>query len=216
MSWKKQYFDNVQRVRRWTAKLEDAYLSGSWSQPRVGSGYLGSLVIELDNLIVDSLRTYAISLTRRHQALGNSIRRIGSRCISPDEFNSLILEMRQPQAYRGRGNPISVPRRDCPNIRLPQEMHQVLTKVGVGGLVDLQNAIALNFAVFGELRHARHYYAHRNFDTLDVLRRNSAPMASGVAATPEEYIHYPNPKTSDPKFIEWADEVRTFFDVATQ
>lgn len=215
MTWRNEYYGNAQRVRRWTAKLQDAFSTGSWNQQRVASGYLGSLVIELDNLIVDSLRSYALALVRRHQALGNPIRRIGIRTIADNEFNAFLLEQMKPAQYQNRGRPISINRRDAPNVRDPAAMLHALNGSHIVGLGDLGNAVALNFSVFSDIKFPRHYYAHRNFSTFDTLRRNAPPLASGLVKTPEDYLCFINPATRAVKFTEWTDEVRTFFDIAT-
>lgn len=210
MTWSGEFYSISSRVRRWTSKLEDAFSSNSWNQRRVASGYLGSLVIELDNLIVDSLHGHALSLVRRHQAQGNTIRRIGSRSISRTQFNALILEALQPQAYKRKGSPISIDRRECPNIRDPNQLLQALSGIGIQNLQDLQNATALNFSVFSDIKFPRHYYAHRNFETFDQLRRNAAPLAAGVVTTPEDYLYFRDPTSKIAKFVEWTSEVRLF------
>lgn len=215
MTWSHELYSISSRVRRWTSKLEAAFSSNSWNQPRVASGYIGSLVIELDNLIVDSLHGHALSLVRRHQSQGNTIRRIGLRSISRNQFNALMLEALQPQAYNRKGSPLVVDRRECPNIRDPNQLLQCLSGMGIQNLLDLQNATALNFSVFSDIKFSRHYYAHRNFETFDSLRRNAAPLTAGVVSTPEDYLCFRDPTSRITKFIEWTSEVRLFFDVAT-
>jgi hypothetical protein len=213
MTWRAELRGIRKRVRRCTSRLEQAYLERSWDQPLQSSSYVGALVVELDNLCVDALRSFAIATLRREQASGLSIRRIGRRPIGPEEYGALVLEATQPVKYR-RIRPLAISRREERTIRNPVEIRTVLHVAGAPPQVDLNNAIALNYAVFTEIKFPRNYYAHRGYSTLSELINAFGVPRLGPTRDPDQVIHHRPAGVGTPQFVEWLAEVRTFFEVA--
>ncbi|WP_269930825.1 hypothetical protein [Aminobacter sp. HY435] len=216
MTWRIDYHKTLLNVRRKISRLEGAYSSRGWKQDFAASPYLGSLVVELDNLCVDALRSYAISIIRREQANGLSIRRIGRKALADGEYSALVMEILRSGQYKQKSRPLQIARREEPTVRDPTQIRRILTAVNAPIQIDFDNAIALNYGVFSNMKHHRHYYAHRNKNTFLEIFNNFSQLRLGLIKNPDDALHIRTAGSGIPQYLEWTAEIRTFFEVAVR
>ncbi len=194
-------------------RLLKVYNDPAWRAGEFRSFVLGTLVLELDNLIIHSLRAYAISRIWEYQRSG-IVPKARGKYMSSAEYSAHVMRILQPTKYVKRRHPLTVPRDEEQVTRDPKDIEKII--LGISGTVpmDLRNAIALNFQIFHETKIVRHFYAHRCEDTMLKLIRNVPVLQSGLVKHPDDYVEQVLPGATVPRYLQWWNEYTDFFSVA--
>ncbi|MBY5326530.1 hypothetical protein [Rhizobium leguminosarum] len=173
-------------------------------------------MIELDNLVLSSLRNLAISsLWGARTATGHRIST--SRTFGPqDEISAYFLSVANLTKYLRMSSPPTISRKEEPTIRDPRTTAAILNGCAASNLGALQNALAWNFAIFADLSTVRNFYAHRNDDTYRKVRNKAASMGVLGLSHPDMLVTKRIANRSVTLFEDWLDETELFFEEATK
>ncbi len=190
-------------------------LGCSVSEPR-RSELLAVCVIEFDNLIVGSLRSYLISVLRGARTT-KGVRIVTSQKFAGErEIAAYVLSVVNVKQFQNLKSPQAIDRRNEQTIRDPRDTEKVLTSCAASNIGALQTAMSLNSVLFTELATIRNFYAHRNSDTWKKVKGRAAALGLGSVEHPNELITRPLPRRPVPILSEWMDEAEIFFDEATK
>jgi hypothetical protein len=171
---------------------------------------IGHCVIELDNLIIGANRMFVGScLTQARTANGVTVV-ASSRFSSQQEVGAFILRSINGTKFTRMGSPLTISRRDEPTLRSPRDVSKVMVAAAASNLASVQNALALNSSVFGEISAMRNFYAHRNADTMDRARRVALTWGIARLAHVDEVANLAKANRPVPVLDEWVVEVRDF------
>lgn len=175
---------------------------------------LGGLVVELDNLIVQSLKGYVITTMWQLQMGGP--RTPGAQRFGSSDYE-LAVETAKILAATKPGKKPKTPKipQNPSTIRSPLEIQSVLRFLTGGVPTEFSNAVALNHTVFGELKYFRHFYAHRCEDTLSKAVASAPVFATGAFGHPDDFIEAVHPPAGVPKYLDWWGQLVEFYEVAT-
>ena len=208
----KLYSSFSYRLRRLRKLYAMAIVVG---EPR-RSELLAVSVIELDNLILSSLRVLTISSLRAARtATGHRIV-VARKFTDEEEVSAFILSVLAARTYKRLQSPVRVPRKEEPTVRDPRETAKVLGASGASNLSSLQNALALNTAVFSDLGTIRNFYAHRNQDTWRKGRAKAHAMGIPAAKHANEVVTTGLQGRPVSVFEDWLDDAELFFEEATK
>lgn len=210
-SVKRLYFAALARARR----LDHAYAVWRDRHDRERTLVVGGLVVELDNLIIGTMRLYALAIVRNAYR-GSTIPLPGySTKLSDLEFSRLVLQIFDPSKLaRANRKRRPVERRDEKTVRDPIEWEGFLRALGIPSPPDLTNAISLNFPFPKEMGVVRNFYAHRSKETLDRVKLKFPQLAYGAARHPDEIVTATPYVIVNAKFPQWSFEGKTFLHVA--
>lgn len=173
------------------------------------------VTIELDNLIVVGLRQYMkASLLRGRTAAGQRI--VASvRPASTEEAAALIIRSLNPKRFENKNPPKIIREGDEVTVRNPKEVEKVFIAYNVSNLSNLIIALSLNAPVFTEIKHFRHFFAHRARNTHESVRNFAAQQGVLGVHMPEQLVVRGRPE-SGVRFLDgWLADVENFFDLAT-
>ena len=201
----------LSRVRR----LDDIFHNRFRASERTSSLIIGGVVIELDNLFIQSIRLLTqCSLRSLVRSGGISIPNC-SKNLSELEFSTLVVGTLEPKKLSRITTRRQAPsRRDEPTIRDPSLWAQFFTKLGSSPPRDFGNAISLNIQVYGEIAVFRNFYAHRGQDTLQHVASQFPQLSVGLAKHPDELVTSTSAGVSQAKYPQWSDEVKQFLATA--
>ena len=199
------------RLRR----LDSTYSIWQASRSRERSIVIGGLVIELDNLVIGTMRLYVQCIVRKHIRAGSlTISGISGR-LSDSEFSWLILNVFEPNKLRALRKKGQKPgRRDEKSIRDPSEWITFLTTLGIATPNDFRNAMSLNLSFYNEIGVVRNFYAHRSKDTLARVAQKFPQLSYGIARHPDEIVTLAPVGIARAKYPQWSSEGKLFLSVA--
>lgn len=173
---------------------------------------LANVVIELDNLVLSGLRQFTIStLFRARTSSGHRITH-SQTVKSEGEASAYIFSVINLTAYQKQGSPQNVSRRLEPTVRDPKSTEKVLRACAASNTASLQNALALNFRLFGDLGTLRNFYAHRNEDTWRKAKTKALSMGLGAVRHADEVLTSSWNHSPVSIFENWTNEASIFFE----
>lgn len=185
------------------------------AEPR-RSELLAVSVIELDNLVLSSLRALTISSLRAARtAMGNRVA-VARRFGDEEEVSAFMLSVLSTFTYKRLKSPARVARKHEPTVRDPRDTAKVFIASGASNLRSLQNALALNTTLFNDLGTLRNFYAHRNQDTWRKARNKAQAMGIFSAKHANDIITSGLPGRAVSVFEDWLDDAELFFEEATK
>ncbi len=199
--------------QRRAKRLLDTYNDNRWRTEAYRSFLIGTLVLELDNLLIQSLRAYAFCRIWQGQRSG-IVAKIDRKFMSSAEYTAHFVRILSPAKYVKLHSPTVLSREHEWSIRDPKDVAKIIQGVCGAVPVELNNAIALNCRVFYETKIVRHFYAHRCEDTMLKLKAALPIFSSGIINHPDDYLENILPGSSEAKFITWWSEYDDFFSVA--
>jgi len=205
--------DLAVHVCRRLAKLGSAYDEVAEQKPKLYTLSVGALVLELDNLIIQSLRAYALMVVREAQAAGRITIDGRARFCLDDEFPTIVKLAISAQPSFSNVT-FAVDRKNEIKIRDPNKLRGVMQVVAGHVPQSFLNAMALNCSVFSELRDLRNFYAHRCENTFRSAMHSNQFFARGLIRHPDQFVAERLPGRNSPKFKDWIAETETFFAVA--
>jgi hypothetical protein len=172
--------------------------------------------IELDNLILATLRALTISSLRCARTIDGHRVTVSQNFGHEEEIAAYMLRILEVKNYLRLKSPSRVKRKDEPTVRDPRRTEEIYLSCGASNIGSLQNALALNVSVFGDIPTVRNFYAHRNFDTWRKVRNQAA--ASGVfgISHPNEFLTASVGRGPVTFFDSWMDDAEWFFEEATK
>ena len=196
--------------------LRIAYLRsllGSMSvlPPRHQSIQLAYVAIELDNLIIGSLRAFTISTMRKARTVNGKSITVNTSVQSEQEIGAYVLSILNVVKFKKLKHPLRIVRTDEPTIKDPKEIEKVLAACGASNLPSLQNALSINSRIFRDVKFVRHFYAHRGADTFAKAASHAASMGILNVKHPDEILRYVAPGRPLPVIDEWLVDAELFF-----
>jgi hypothetical protein len=200
--------DRINKIRR-------IYASHRGSTQRPGPRDFAFCVIELDNLIINALREYAVSSLR--SARTKKGKRITSTCIytSHEEIGAVYLSLINNQKFVRLGSPRVISRRDEPSWRDPKNIEKLLAYYSTSNFSSFQTALSLNSAVFRDIALFRNFYAHRCSDTWHKCKRWLSQNNFKSMTHPDEFVGTAVHTVSVQKYEDWLSDLELFFDCCT-
>lgn len=200
------------RVRR----LDSAYRIWQPITSRERTLVVGGLVVELDNVLIQSMRLY-IQCIVKSAIRSKTIMISGvSHQMSDAEFTRLVIQFLEPDKLRSlvkkRRN---ISRRDEKTIRNPADWVAFLTLIGAPVPPNFKNAIGLNLRFYDEIGVVRNFYAHRNKETLERIALKFPQLAYGTARHPDELVTSTPIGITRAKYPQWSSEGKQFLLVAS-
>lgn len=200
------------RLRR----IRESYSTHIEADGRINGKVLSFSVIELDNLVVSTIRYLTISTFRKARtATGHRIS-VNVQFQKEDEIAAYMLSIVQPYTYTKMSNPSSLNRRQEPKIRDPRDTEKIFSAAGASNLGSLQNALALNTTLFSNLATVRNFYAHRNDDTWRKVRNLSSSYGIIGLRHPDHFVTHVAAGRPVSVFTDWLDDAELFFTEATE
>ena len=171
-------------------------------------------VIELDNLVLSSMRVLIISSIRN--ARTSSGVRVSSNFSLREEgeIAAFILSVLNSQAFANIGSPTRINRKREPTVRDPRDVAKIFSAANLTNAPSLQNALALNTTLFDTLATLRNFYAHRNADTWRKARQKAIDMGIYAAGSVDEIVKSVVPGRAVRVFEDWLDDADLFFEEA--
>lgn len=176
------------------------------SEPR-----LAFAAIELDNLVLASIRQFVIScLTGARSADGSRVL-VSPRMSDEGEVGAFVLSVLSSQAFSNLGNPSRISREREFKIREPRFIERVMSSCAASNLLSVQAAFSLPTTLFSDLPTVRNFYAHRNDDTWRKVRLRANGMGVFGVQTTDELLRAPLPGRPVRVFEDWLDDAELFF-----
>lgn len=190
-------------------------LAGSSPEPR-RSEFISVSVIELDNLILSSLRALTISSLRCGRTSQRNKISTTRRFGDEQEIAAFMLSILHVKSFQKLRSPTRVSRRDEPKVRDPRATEIVFASCGASNIGSLRNALALNTTLFADLPILRNFYAHRNEDTWRKVRTKAHALGVFRIKHPNELLMTMLPGRPVTLFEDWLDDAELFFEEATK
>jgi hypothetical protein len=173
-------------------------------------------IIELDNLVMATIREFTMSTLRKARtAQGHRISVNGTFC-QEGEISAFMLSIVQTYVYNQMGNPASVDRKKEPKIRDPRDTEKILLACNASNINSLQNALSLNTTLFSDLATLRNFYAHRNIDTSRKVRNRARSLGLFNLPHPDGFAIHLLPNRPVSIFDDWLDDAELFFSELTE
>ncbi|MFC4518814.1 hypothetical protein [Cupriavidus pinatubonensis] len=178
---------------------------------------LAYIAIELDNLNICTLREFTISTIRGAKTVSGQKISVSQNLGPEDEIAAYMLSVTNSVKYRNLRSPARITRKDEQAIRDPKEIEKILIHCNASNLQSLQSALALNSSMFRDLKFLRHFYAHRNVDTLSKAYQNAAASLGFFNPShPDDILLHVVPGKTTPVIEEWLAEAQIFYDLLMQ
>lgn len=176
---------------------------------------LAFVTIEIDNLIINGLKSYTKSSLLRSRTSSGSRITASVYPSTTEEAAALIFKSINPRAYVRNHSPIYIREKDELKIRDPLMSQKVLIDYSTSNVADFALALSLNATVFGEAKICRHFFAHRTQNTHDAVKKFAGNMGVINYETPEKLLLNGRPNTGVRILDGWLSELELFFDLAT-
>ncbi len=171
-------------------------------------------VIELDNLVLSTMRVLLISSIRNARTLSGVRVRSNFSLREEDEIAAFMLSVLNNQAFKRMGSPPRIDRKQEPTVRDPRDVVRVFSAAYLTNTSSLQNALALNTTLFANLGTLRNFYAHRNADTLRKARRKAIDMGLYATGSVDDIVKSVVPGRAVRVYEDWLDDAELFFEEA--
>ena len=176
---------------------------------------LAFVTIELDNLIVVSLRQYAKScLLGSRTAAGTRITTSVTPA-TPEEAAALVYQSLELVAYTKMNSPTTVPEKKELVIRNPKRVEKVMIDYAASNLSNFQLALSLNALVFSEVKTCRHFFSHRMRNTAEEVEKLAYDMGVVKFEGAEQFIARGRPSTGVRIIDGWLADIENFIDLAS-
>lgn len=171
-----------------------------------------STIIDLDNLVVQSFRQFAIQTVRQAQ-LSHTVPRFSTGLCSQLNYDQELAEARWRAAGSlSRHQPRAPFKRTA--VRDPVLLEKDIRTLGFGATpLTLQNAIGIPNQPFKEIKHFRHFYAHRCDDTAIQLRNSVPQFVRSSYRHPDDYVRGYDYSSGTRIFDRWWGGVYNFLSV---
>jgi hypothetical protein len=173
---------------------------------------ISTSVLELDNLIITTLREFTISsLVRTRTVSGHrvAINRL-FRC--EEEISAHILSIVNFVAFQRLKQPPRIARKDEPTVRDLKITEKILLGCGASNLPSLQNALALNLSLFRDIPTIRNFYAHRNEDTWKKVKDKARLMGIRATRHTDDLVQAVVAGRPWSIFEDWLGDLEIFFE----
>ncbi|RWA99916.1 hypothetical protein [Mesorhizobium sp.] len=177
---------------------------------------LAFAVVELDNLVMSAMREFIISSLRGARTATGARVTVTGNFGSADAVGAYVLSIVQAVSFQRLGSPHSVNRRQEAKIRDPRQVEQVLVACNASNVTSVRNALSLNTSLFSDVATVRNFYAHRNGDTWEKVRRQARNRGILTIKHPDELMSYHLPGRPVSLIEDWLDDAELFFDVITE
>lgn len=171
---------------------------------------IGSTVIDLDNLVVQSFRQFAIQSVRSAQ-LSNTLGLFSSGLCSDRNYDQELALARWYFTNRRGRRPRPPYNRIA--IRKPIDLERNIVTLGCVSPQSLRNAIGIPNQPFDEIKYFRHFYAHRCEDTATQLRSKIPKYLRSRYNHPDEYVKGYDFSSGNRIFDIWWGGVYNFLSV---
>lgn len=178
---------------------------------REQSLHLAFITIELDNLIVGTLRAFTISTLRKARTVKGAKIIVSTNLRAEEEIGAYILSILNAVKYKKLKNPAKISRADEPTVRDPKQTEKVLAACGASNLPALQRALAINSPIFRDVKFVRHFYAHRGKDTFAKAAVNAVSMGILNVSHPDEILRHVIAGRPLSVLEEWLVDAELFF-----
>lgn len=177
---------------------------------------IANVIIELDNLILSTLREFMISSLRGART-ASGVRVKTNRSFGPeDEISAYVLSVLNDVRFKNLKRPNRVSRREEPTIRDPRCLWKVFIDCNATNVPSLENALALNLALFRDLGTFRNFYAHRNADTWRKAKARAESLGALNVKHPDQVIQAQLNSRPVSLFEDWLDDAELFFEEITR
>ena len=173
---------------------------------------ISNSVIELDNLIISTLRESTVSsLVRTRTVSGHRV--ATNRSFQREgEISAHILSIVNSVTFLRLNRPSWIARKDEPTVRDPKITEKILIGCGASNLPSLQNALALNLSLFRDIPPLRNFYAHRNEDTWRKVKDKARAMGILVTRHTDELVQAAIIGRPASIFEDWLGDLEIFFE----
>ena len=172
---------------------------------------LAIAAIELDNLVIASIRQFMISsLTGARTADGKKVT-VTPRMKDEGEVAAFVLSVLSSQSFQNLGNPTRVARQHEFKIREPRFIERVMSSCSASNLISVQAAFSLPTTLFSDLPTIRNFYAHRNDDTWRKVKIRAQGLGVYRVRTADELLTSGLPGRPVTVFEDWLDDAELFF-----
>lgn len=185
---------------------------------RTENSWRALVVMELDNLIVSSLREFLVSTNFGTRGLsGRSIATTVPPFASDAHLAAEVLSVLNSTKWTRLGSPSEISRRYEYKIRSPRDCRTVLAQLGGSNLPEFDVALSLNSPLFDDIAVVRNFFAHRNRDTWASVRNHfSTTRGFPTFSSAVELLAYRRVGSSEELLDEWLLDAELFFDYAFQ
>lgn len=197
-------------------RLHDLYNINVGLPAQQQSLRLAHIAIELDNLNICALREFTISTLRKAKTTSGQRIIVNPNLGREDEIGAYILSVINNVKYKKMKCPATVNRIDEPTIRDPKQTENVLISCNASNLPSFQNALSLNSSLFRDIKHLRHFYAHRCKDTFQKVSVNAASIGIVNPRHPDEILKFVRTGRSMSVLEEWLIEAKLFYELLMQ
>lgn len=167
-------------------------------------------VIELDNLVINCLRSFTRSVLVGCSSISGQQIATSSAATNAGEASADILRVLNSTKFSNLGSPGSINDDQTPTFRLPSEAEKIFIAFNASNLTDLQLAVGLNGLVFTEIKHLRHFFAHRCEGTNDNVRAFAQGIGIFQYEDAERLALTARPSTATPVLRGWMDDIVDF------
>ncbi len=177
---------------------------------------LANSVIELDNLVLGTMRQFLISSLRGARTKDGSRVKTTASFADEGEISAFILSILNSQKHKTLKYPTSIKRGDEPTIRDPRDVRKVLDAIKASNLGSVDNALALNSPIFRDLGTIRNFYAHRNADTWRKAKAKAVSVGALNVNHANDFVLMTLAPRPVSVFQDWLDDAEFFFDELTK
>ena len=197
-------------------RIRKAFSSVPTLSAQEKSRVLAFSVIELDNLVISTLREFTISTLQRARTASGARISVNRKFGGEQEVAAYMLSVVASVTFQRLGSPLTISRKDEPRIRDPRLIERILLSCSASNTTALQNALALNTSLFSDLATIRNFYAHRNEDTWHKVRNKARSFGALRLKHPDELMLHYLPMRSVSLLQDWLDDTELFFELATE
>lgn len=193
----------LRRIRSATASLPGL-------APSEAARTVAFAVIELDNLVLSSLREFTISTLRRARTASGQRVQVNAHFGSAEAVGAYVLSVVEVVSFQRLGSPQAIDRRKEVKLRDPRLVERVLRHCNASNIQSFQTALSLNSSMFRDISSVRNFYAHRNEDTWKKVRNIAQSRGILNPVHPDELMGHrllPRPVTV---LEDWMDDAELF------
>ncbi len=204
-----------QRARNRIRRLDHIFALRHLSSERDKTLVVGGLVVELDNILIQTTRLYVQHFLS--QLMSRRIIVIDSypARLSSDEFSEIIVSKFDPGKWKAaRTKRKRLQQRDEKVIRNPAEWMWFIESFGAQGPKSLNDALSLNYKFHEEIGIFRNFYAHRGISTITRIEEKYPQLKYGQVRHPDDIVTSAVLGAEMAKYLQWSMELKTFLFVA--
>jgi hypothetical protein len=187
-------------------------VAGGWTGQRDECARaLAFSVIELDNLVMGSLREFIISSLRGARTASGQRITVSGSFGGADAVAAYVMSVVENVKFGHLGYPAVIDRHREVKIRDPRLVERVLSNCHASNTISVQNALSLNTSLFSDIATVRNFYAHRNEDTWQKVRRQARNKGLLSIRHTDDLLAYQLPGRPVTLIEDWLDDAELFF-----